>query len=77
MWRAISSVPRRVANTAAFLAELERIVREHEIDVIVPAFEEAFYISTQIERLSQFTKVFASPFRTLALLHDKGPSSGC
>lgn len=45
--------------------------------MIVPAFEEAFYISTQIERLSQFTKVFASPFRTLALLHDKGPSSGC
>jgi len=33
-------------DTAAFLAELERIVQEHEIDVIVPAFEEAFYIST-------------------------------
>ena len=40
--------------------------------MIVPAFEEAFYISTQIERLSQSTKVFASPFRTLARLHDKG-----
>jgi hypothetical protein len=52
--------PRR--DTAGFLAELERIVREHEIDVIVPAFEETFYISTQIERLSRFTKVFASPF---------------
>lgn len=51
---------------------MERIVREHEIDVIVPAFEEAFYISTQIERLSRATKVFASPFRTLARLHDKG-----
>jgi hypothetical protein len=60
------------SDTAAFLAELERIVQEHEIDVIVPAFEEAFYISTQIERLSQSTKVFASPFRTLAQLHDKG-----
>jgi hypothetical protein len=40
--------------------------------VIVPAFEEVFYISTQIERLSQSTKVFASPFSTLARLHDKG-----
>src|ERR1700722_2037132 len=62
--------PRR--DTAGFLAELERIVREHEIDAIVPAFEETFYISTQIERLSRFTKVFASPFPVLARLHDKG-----
>jgi hypothetical protein len=62
--------PRR--DTAGFLVELERIVREHEIDVIVPTFEETFYISTQIERLSRFTKVFASPFSTLARLHDKG-----
>jgi hypothetical protein len=62
--------PRR--DTAGFLAELERIVREHQIDVIVPAFEETFYISTQIERLSRFAKVFASPFPVLARLHDKG-----
>lgn len=60
------------SDTAGFLAELGRIVREREIDVIVPAFEEVFYISTQIERLSQATKVFASPFSTLAGLHDKG-----
>jgi predicted ATP-grasp superfamily ATP-dependent carboligase len=60
------------SDTAGSLAELERIAREHEIDVIVPAFEEAFYISTQLERLSRVTKVFASPFRTLARLHDKG-----
>jgi hypothetical protein len=62
--------PRR--DTAAFLVALERIVREHKIDVIVPTFEETFYISTQIERLSRFTNVFASPFSTLARLHDKG-----
>jgi hypothetical protein len=62
--------PRR--DTAGFLAGLERIVREHEIDVLVPAFEETFYISTRIERLSRFTRVFASPFPVLARLHDKG-----
>jgi hypothetical protein len=60
------------SDTAGFIAELEQIVQEHEIDVIVPAFEEAFYISTQIERLRRITQVFASPFRTLARLHDKG-----
>ena len=60
------------SDTAGFLAALERIVREHEIDVLVPTFEETFYISTQIEWLSRFTKVFAAPFSTLARLHDKG-----
>jgi hypothetical protein len=60
------------SDTAGFLAELERIAREQEIDVVVPAFEEAFYISTQLERLSRVTKVFVSPFGTLARLHDKG-----
>jgi hypothetical protein len=40
--------------------------------VIVPAFEETFYISTQIERLNRFTKVFASPFSMLGRLHNKG-----
>ncbi|MCV7438191.1 ATP-grasp domain-containing protein [Mycobacterium seoulense] len=59
-------------DTAGFLAELERIVRECEIDVIIPTFEEVFYISTQIERLSRVTKIFASPFATLARLHQKG-----
>jgi predicted ATP-grasp superfamily ATP-dependent carboligase len=60
------------SDTAGFLAELERIVGEHEIDVVVSAFEEALYISTQLERLSRVTKVFVSPFGTLARLHDKG-----
>jgi carbamoylphosphate synthase large subunit len=59
------------SDTAGFLDELERIAQEHQIDVILPAFEEAFYIATQIERLNQSTKVFASPFRTMARLHDK------
>ncbi len=40
--------------------------------MIVPAFEEVFYLSTQIDRVSQFAKVFASPFSTLVQLHDKG-----
>jgi hypothetical protein len=62
--------PRR--DTAGFLAELERIAQEYEIDVLVPTYEEAFYISTQLERLNRVTEVFASPFRTLAALHDKG-----
>ena len=60
------------SDTAGFLDQLERISREREIDVIVPAFEEVFYMSTQLERLSRVTRVFTSPFSTLAHLHDKG-----
>ncbi|WP_433662398.1 carbamoyl-phosphate synthase large subunit [Nocardia sp. CA-128927] len=60
------------SDTAGFLCELERIVREHEIDVIIPTYEEVFYIATQIERLSRAATVFASPFATLARLHNKG-----
>jgi glutathione synthase/RimK-type ligase-like ATP-grasp enzyme len=59
------------AQTEAFVNDLERIAREAEIDVIVPAFEEAFYISTQIGRLSRTATVYTAPFATLAPLHDK------
>ena len=45
--------PSAAAETEAFIDELERIIAENEIDVVVPAFEEAFFISTQRERLSK------------------------
>ena len=57
--------PRRSSTT------LEEIARSNGIEVIVPAFEEAFYISTQCDRLSTTATVFTGPFSTLARLHDK------
>ena len=50
-------------RTEDFIAELERIIGEAGIDVIVPAFEEAFYISTQRERLSQAATIFVAAVR--------------
>jgi len=67
--RFVISSPR--SETEAFVAEVERIASEHSIDVIVPAFEEAFYLSTRHERLAQTASLFFSPFATLAPLHDK------
>ena len=58
-------------ETEAFIDALEEIARSNGIEVIVPAFEEAFYISTQIDRLSTTATVFTGPFSTLARLHDK------
>ncbi len=63
--------PSARAEPEAFVDELERIIGEAEIDAVVPAFEEVFYISTQLERLSRRAAIFAAEFRALARLHDK------
>jgi predicted ATP-grasp superfamily ATP-dependent carboligase len=58
-------------ETEAFVDEVERIATEGSVDVIVPAFEEAFYLSIRHERLANVASLFFSPFATLAPLHDK------
>jgi hypothetical protein len=58
--------------TESFVGDVERVARENEIDIVVPAFEEAFYLATQRERIAAITNLYAAPFRTLAQLHDKG-----
>jgi predicted ATP-grasp superfamily ATP-dependent carboligase len=65
----VTASPRQ--ETERFIDDLERIVHDQGIDVLVPAFEEVFYIATQHERLARHTSLFASPFATLAPLHDK------
>lgn len=58
-------------KTEQFVADVERVATDNGIDVIVPAFEEAFYLATQHDRLSQAARLYAAPFETLARLHDK------
>jgi glutathione synthase/RimK-type ligase-like ATP-grasp enzyme len=58
-------------ETEAFIDEIEKILTENEIDVLIPAFEEAFYLSTQLERLQKVATIFAGEFDALARLHDK------
>lgn len=58
-------------ETEAFIDTIESILTDHSIDVLVPAFEEAFYLSTQLERLSKAATIYAAPFKALARLHDK------
>lgn len=57
--------------TEDFVADVERIVTENDVDAVVPAFEEVFYLSTQWGRLAQVTTPFFSTFATLLPLHDK------
>ena len=55
-----------------FAADIERIADENDIDVVLPMFEEVFYLAAQHDRLSKVTRLYAPPFRTLAQVHDKG-----
>jgi len=49
-----------------FAADIERIADENDIDVVLPMFEEVFYLAAQHDRLSKVTRLYAPPFRTLA-----------
>ncbi len=49
--------------TEKFIDDVERIAGEQKVDVIVPAFEEVFYLSTQWERLAKVATPFFSPVR--------------
>jgi predicted ATP-grasp superfamily ATP-dependent carboligase len=55
-----------------FAADVERIARENEIELVLPMFEEVFYLAAEHERISAVTRLYAPPFRTLAQVHDKG-----
>jgi hypothetical protein len=57
--------------TVQFTEDVQRIASENSIDVVVPAFEEAFFLASQHERLSEITRLFTAPFPSLARLHDK------
>jgi glutathione synthase/RimK-type ligase-like ATP-grasp enzyme len=63
----LTSAPRY--ETRRFIAEIAQIVREEAVDLVLPAFEEAFYLARHRHELG--APVFAPPFETLAKLHDK------
>jgi glutathione synthase/RimK-type ligase-like ATP-grasp enzyme len=58
-------------DAAGFLDDLEAIVRSVAIDLVIPAFEEVFYIARHRERIERYARVFAPSFDTLGTLHDK------
>jgi hypothetical protein len=59
-------------DPAGFAAGVERIAAENEIELVVPMFEEVFYLAAEHARLSAVTRLYAPQFRTLAQVHDKG-----
>src|SRR5215210_4812309 len=44
-----------------FAADVARIAEENSIELILPMFEEVFYLAAQHERISAVTKLYAPP----------------
>lgn len=54
-----------------FLGDVKQIIYSYQIDLLVPCFEEVFYLARHLPELSEVTQVLASPFPVIAGLHDK------
>ena len=66
---AVTASPR--FDTDRFIADVNDIVERHDIELILPGFEEAFYLAARAADLPDGVKLFAGPFDKLARLHDK------
>lgn len=58
-------------ETDAFINDINDIVTRHEIDLILPTFEEVFYLAARAGDLTPGVRVYAGAFDKLARLHDK------
>ncbi len=64
-------VPPPAQETKAWVNALAKIVTDRQIDLIVPVYEEIFYLAQAAEELSQHARLFAADFDTLMTLHSK------
>lgn len=70
-------VAERIVTTAPafepdeYVNEIEELVRGRGVDMLLPAFEEAFYLAPHRERLARHTDAFFPSFEVIQRLHDK------
>jgi hypothetical protein len=60
------------ADPEAFVADVAGFAADNGVELIVPIFEEVFYLAAQHGRVSEGARLYAPPFKTLAQVHDKG-----
>jgi predicted ATP-grasp superfamily ATP-dependent carboligase len=65
----VTSSPR--FDTDQFIEDINAILARHNIDLIIPSFEEALYLSARSRDLPQGVTLFTGKFEQLARLHDK------
>ena len=57
--------------TPQFIDDVIKLVGDHQIDMVIPGFEDTFYLATAHDRLDPITTLFTGTFEQLAHLHDK------
>jgi hypothetical protein len=58
-------------DSSRFLDDVEAILEAHSVDLLMPAFEEVYYLAKHRARFERHTELFASSFEVLRELHDK------
>lgn len=66
-----AAVPSPRHDTSAYLAELERLVQDWQIDLLIPMCEEVFYVAQGADRLRSYCRVLISSLEQLHELHHK------
>ncbi|BAU27726.1 carbamoylphosphate synthase large subunit [Aneurinibacillus soli] len=64
-------VPSPRYETEAYIERLSDIIRQENVDMLVPTCEETFYIALHREKLALYCEVFTADKNTLLELHDK------
>lgn len=59
-------------ETDQFMADVLELIEVHNLDIIIPTFEEAFYLAARAHELPEGVQLFTGSFDKLAQLHDKG-----
>jgi predicted ATP-grasp superfamily ATP-dependent carboligase len=63
--------PPAAHDPAAYVEAIDAIAVAHEVELIVPSFEEGFYLARLRDRLAGPARLLAADFETLAQLHSK------
>jgi hypothetical protein len=66
---AVTASPR--FDTDQFISDIRDLVERYDIDLIIPTFEEAFYLAARRDDLPEGVRVYTGDFGKLARLHDK------
>lgn len=64
-------VPSPRHDTRAYLAELERLAQDWQIDLLIPMCEEVFYVAQGADRLRAYCRVLVTTLEQLHELHHK------
>lgn len=64
-------VPSPAQHKHEYINALASLIQTHNIDLLIPTFEETFYISSELSKLKQLTNIFVDNIEKLDLLHNK------